>query len=311
MGLIVFVIWKMIDEAGGVISWAQNLIPEITNTLNQFLGWLVNITDSLPFDVNDIMSQIPKTLLDAAASGFTGFAVALVKAIWNEGPGFLIAFIFSIVACCYITKDYNKITRFVLCQLNEKNQNIVLNTKRLFVTNILYMLRGYILIMLITFTELYIGLLILRVDYAPLLALLIAIMDILPVLGTGTALIPWGIIALLTGNYFMGFGVLIMYAIITVVRNIIEPKIIGAQVGLPPIVTLLFMYLGLQLFGVIGMFIFPIAVIVIVKLQESGVIHLWNTPEEAESEGKKPSLFSRFMRWCQNVGKKKPGKKQQ
>ena len=106
----------------------------------------------------------------------------------------------------------------------------------------------------------------------------------------------------------MGISVLVIYVLITVVRNIIEPKIIGAQVGLPPIVTLIFMYLGLQLFGIIGMLIFPIAVIVIVKLQESGIVHLWNTPEQAEAQGKKPSLFSRFMRWCQNRGKKKAKK---
>ncbi|MDD6251105.1 MAG: sporulation integral membrane protein YtvI [Oscillospiraceae bacterium] len=308
VGLIFLIIWKVIDEAGGFVEWVQNLIPQIKNTLSQFTGWLVNITDKLPVDMEKILSQIPKNLLDAAASGFTGFAIALIKTLWNVGPGILISFIFSVVACCYITKDYNKITRFVLCQLNEKHQLIVLNTKRLFVTNILYMLRGYILIMLITFTELYIGFLIVGVDYAPLLALLIAIMDILPVLGTGTALIPWGVIALLTGNYYMGISVLVIYVLITVVRNIIEPKIIGAQVGLPPIVTLIFMYLGLQLFGIIGMLIFPIAVIVIVKLQESGIVHLWNTPEQAEAQGKKPSLFSRFMRWCQNRGKKKAKK---
>ena len=308
VGLIFLIIWKVIDEAGGFVEWVQNLVPQIKNTLSQFTGWLVNITDKLPVDMEKILSQIPKNLLDAAASGFTGFAIGLIKTLWNVGPGILISFIFSVVACCYITKDYNKITRFVLCQLNEKHQLIVLNTKRLFVTNILYMLRGYILIMLITFTELYIGFLIVGVDYAPLLALLIAIMDILPVLGTGTALIPWGVIALLTGNYYMGISVLVIYVLITVVRNIIEPKIIGAQVGLPPIVTLIFMYLGLQLFGIIGMLIFPIAVIVIVKLQESGIVHLWNTPEQAEAQGKKPSLFSRFMRWCQNRGKKKAKK---
>ncbi len=305
VGLIVLIVWRVLNEAGGFVHWIQSLIPDIKNTFNEFTGWLISITERLPIDIEGMLAQIPKNLSDAAASGFTGFAFALVKAIWNVGPGALISFIFSVVACCYITKDYHRITRFVLCQLNDEHRHLVINTKRLFVTNILYMLRGYMLIMLITFTELYIGLVILRIDYAPLLALLIAVMDILPVLGTGTALIPWGVIALLTGNYYIGFGVLIMYIIITVIRNIIEPRIIGAQVGLPPIVTLVFMYLGLQLFGIIGMFIFPIVVIVIVKLQENDIIHLWNTPEETEALGKKPSLFSRFMSRCQKWGQKK------
>ena len=141
--------------------------------------------------------------------------------------------------------------------------------------NIVKMLRGYIIILLITCAELFIGFTILRLEYAFVLAMLIAIMDILPVVGTGTALIPWGVYQLIIGNVWMGLGLLVLYAAITVIRQIIEPKIIGKQVGLTPIVTLMAMYLGLQLFGIIGMVCLPILLIIIVKLQESGMIKIW------------------------------------
>ncbi len=292
IGLIVLIVWQIIQEAGGFAQWVQSLIPNIKSTVNEITVWIVKITERLPIDIEGAIENIPQNLLDAATSGFAGFAIAFVKTMVNVGPGFLISFIFSVVASCYITKDYNKITRFILAQLSDRNKEIVINTKRLFVTNILKVLRGYILIMTITFTELLIGLSILGVEYAPVLAIIIAVLDILPVLGTGTVLLPWGVIALLMGNIYMGVGVLIVYLIITVIRNIIEPKIIGEQVGLPPIVTLLFMYFGLQLFGIFGMLLFPVAVIVIVKLQENGTIHIWNIPEKDSTE--KISIFRKF-----------------
>ena len=77
------------------------------------------------------------------------------------------------------------------------------------------------------------------------------------------------------GNYMLGIGLLILYIVILIIRNIIEPRIIGQQVGLPPIVTLIAMYAGLKIFGVFGMMMFPVATIILVKLQESGIIHIW------------------------------------
>jgi predicted PurR-regulated permease PerM len=194
--------------------------------------------------------------------------------------------------------DYRKIVNFVVSQFGEKGAKIIVSTKQLFVTNILKMLRGYIIIMFITYIELFIALSILRVDYAAILAALIAVLDIMPVVGTGTVLIPWFVVALLMGNFGLAAGVIITYIAITVIRNIIEPRIIGQQVGLPPIVTLIAMYVGLKLYGVLGMMLLPVTIIVIVKLQENGIIRLWKTPEKTEKdkedEKKNPSFKDRF-----------------
>jgi len=99
------------------------------------------------------------------------------------------------------------------------------------------------------------------------------------VLGTGTVLIPWSLISLITGDTFLGVGLIFMYVIILVVRNIIEPKFIGKRIGLKPIVTLLSMYLGLKLAGVPGMFLFPLVVAFLKNLHDAGVINVWKTNE--------------------------------
>ncbi|MDR3645587.1 MAG: AI-2E family transporter, partial [Clostridia bacterium] len=130
-------------------------------------------------------------------------------------------------------------------------------------------------LMAITFTELCIGLGLMRVSHVVMIAALIAIVDILPILGTGTVLVPWAIIELVVGRQIFGLMLLLLYAIILVVRNILEPKIVGYHIGLYPLVTLIAMYVGLQAFGAVGLFTFPITVIVIKHMHDTGRLRLW------------------------------------
>lgn len=282
--LIALILWQVAQEAPSFVTWLTKMAPNIKNTFTEVSTWFSVITSRLPGDVSGALQNAPSAIIDTVITAVTGFVTLFAEKIIMDGPGLLIASIFSVVAACYITKDYRKITRFVLCQLNDKRKKLVISIKQLFVTNILKMLRGYIIIMFITYIELFIGLTILKVDYAAALAALIAVLDVLPVLGTGTVLIPWGVISLLIGKFWQGLGVLLLYIAITVIRHVIEPRIIGKQVGLPPIVTLIAMYVGLKVFGFVGMMLLPVSIIIIVKLQESGIIHLWNTPEKIEEK---------------------------
>ena len=294
-GIIALIMWWMVSETENIVPWITSKVPAIKATFDDISTWVQNTSKHLPVDTSSILSSAPAKIIDVVVEALTSILTTAASKIITDGPGLLISCIFSVVASCYITKDYRRITNFVLCQLSEKKQELVISIKRLFVTNILYMLRGYIIIMSITFLELLLGMTILGVNHAVMLAAMVAVLDILPVLGTGTVLIPWGIISLLMGNVPLGVGVLAMYLTITVIRNIIEPKIIGNQVGLPPIVTLVAMYLGLQLFGVIGMLLFPVITIITVKLQENGIIHIWNIPESSDSVKKKESLLKRLF----------------
>ena len=102
-----------------------------------------------------------------------------------------------------------------------------------------------------------------------------AIVDALPVLGTGTVLIPWAIYHLLLGTFPRGIALLALYAIILLVRSLMEPKVMAAQAGLPPLSALLAMYLGYCLFGIWGMLLLPVLLLFVKQLQDSGAIHLW------------------------------------
>lgn len=127
----------------------------------------------------------------------------------------------------------------------------------------------------LTFAELSAGLLLLGIPNAILVAALIAVVDILPVLGTGTVVLPWAAFALLQGQHRLFIGLLVMYAVIALVRNILEPRLVSHQIGLHPLATLFFMYVGLQILGLAGMLLFPVLAMVSVQLQKEGKIHLW------------------------------------
>ena len=124
-------------------------------------------------------------------------------------------------------------------------------------------LRVYLFLMFITFCELFAGFTILRVEYSFLLALVITVIEILPVLGVGTALVPWSIVELLGRDFRMGFGLLILWAVITVVRQIAEPHIVGETIGLHPLLTLVGMYIGFRVFGIVGMLLAPALIIAV------------------------------------------------
>ncbi|MFR3923467.1 MAG: AI-2E family transporter [Dysosmobacter welbionis] len=154
-------------------------------------------------------------------------------------------------------------------------RNLVLQVKAYVVGTLFVCIRSYALIMSITFVELSVGLTLIGVNRAILVALLIAIFDILPVLGTGGIMIPWVILSALGGDLPHAFALLVLYVIITVIRNIIEPRIVGAQIGLHPVLTLMSMFVGNHLFGIVGLFGLPILLSLLRYLNDNGTISLF------------------------------------
>ena len=166
-------------------------------------------------------------------------------------------------------------TDFCLKQLNDRARGIAVEIKNYIVGTLFVCIRSYLLIMSITFVELAIGLSLIRIPRAVLVALLIAVFDILPVLGTGGIMLPWVVIAALQGDISRAVGLLVIYLIITVIRNIIEPKIVGKQLGLHPVVTLVAMFVGASFAGIIGLFGLPIGLSLLCDLNNRGVIRIF------------------------------------
>jgi predicted PurR-regulated permease PerM len=126
------------------------------------------------------------------------------------------------------------------------------------------MLKSYATLIFITFCEVSIGLNIMKLlgvyngGYILVISIITAIVDILPVLGTGTILIPWGIIMLIQKEFYLGFGLLILFLAISLIRQVAEPKVLGKSLGLHPLLALFATYVGFTLFGLLGMILAPI-----------------------------------------------------
>ena len=129
-------------------------------------------------------------------------------------------------------------------------------------------LRAYFVLFLLTVVELLVGFSLLRLPYTVLPALLIALVDILPVLGVGTVLIPWGVIELLRGHAGLGTGLLILCGVMLLLRQFFEPRIVGGSLGLHPLATLFAAYVGLELFGLLGMLLGPAAALIVKSILE-------------------------------------------
>ncbi len=221
---------------------------------------------------NFIMNYDYSNLLSGSVGGgVLKYAGNFVTSI----PAALVFLIVTIVATYFTSASLPAIKSFILKQFSEKTKDLIISVKFYFINTIVKYLKSYFVLMMITFAELSVAFLIFDFKPAVTLAFVISLVDILPILGIGTILIPWSIIELILGNPIRALTVICIYLVITIVRQILEPKIIGDHVGLLPIVTLFCIYLGLQLFGVIGMFLVPISVIIIKKLQEDQKIKIW------------------------------------
>lgn len=126
--------------------------------------------------------------------------------------------------------------------------------------------RAYLILLSLTFGELFLGFTVLRVEYAFLIALVAAAVDILPVLGVGIVLVPWAIVELLRRNFAMGVGLLVLYLAVSVVRQIVEPRLVGQSLGLHPLLALASGYVGWRLFGVLGMALGPVLFLILKNL---------------------------------------------
>ena len=267
------------------INWlvdAINLLPTMYTT--HALPFFAEVTQNLEKifidldpDTLSTLENLAQKALDSAGnliSSLSGTAVSALSGAAVSIPGLFIKLVLLIISTFFIAIDYETIKAFLVRQLDEKTHNLLWEIKNYVGGTLWVCIRSYAIIMILTFVELSIGLSIVKIEHAVIVALLIAVFDILPVLGTGGIMIPWTVLTAIQGDFRLSLGLLIIYIVITIIRNIIEPKIVGGQLGLHPVVTLSSMFAGAQLFGVIGLFGFPIGLSLLRHLNDHGVIRI-------------------------------------
>lgn len=326
---IAVVLVPIILIIGNIVAEIRDFISYLISQLSDFPKFLADLQEillkALSFLPDNIYSTVAQKITEVISSMSTDFdlsAIGLtsdtvkntistgVTGIYNVArnvPSAVLGIVIGIIAWILFAKDYRTVVNFIQLQLPDSKKNLLVEIKQVFSNTILKMVKAYLLIMFITFCELSIGFTILSIagimsnSYIYLIALAICIFDILPVAGSGGILIPWAIISLIMGNTAQAIGLIVIYVVITVIRQYIEPKIVGDSLGVNPLITLAGLYFGLKLFGVLGMFIVPILIMTIKAFNDTGRIHLWKTMNPitiTESNNAKPKtgFFKKFKK---------------
>lgn len=301
LGLII--VW-IGSEFKGFFQYFMVQLEDIPALVEKVRGYLANILTFLPEKaetavmsfinekINMLLNSNSDTPVTPPDFDFSILSTPLLG-IWNTAkqiPTTLVSIVVAIVACCFMTADFDSLRNFVLGFFKPETQNKIVRAKRLLFPSLGKMVKAYAIIITITFCELSLGLSILKLlniydgGYIFVISALTAVIDIVPVLGTGTVLIPWALYNFISGNYALAIGLLVIYACITVIRQVIEPKLVATQLGLPAFLTIVSMFIGSQIFGVIGIFILPITIVMLKLLNDEGIISITYKQAERSDE---------------------------
>ena len=271
-------LWRLWQEAAGwleALPKALEALPALMDRAEErYEGFLRTCPQEVRIWLEDSLAQLSKEGVSMAGE-LSGKAIAWASAAAARLPQTAL-FLFTTVLACYLTAmTYPEVTAFLRRQLPARWHRALHAGAACFRSTFWKWLKAESVLCFVTFLMLLLGFWYMGLEYALLAAVLVGLVDALPVLGAGTVLLPWGLYHILLDNVSRGIGLLALYAAILLVRSLLEPKVMAAQAGLPPLTALAAMYLGFSLFGVGGMLLMPVLLLFFKQLHDSGVIHIW------------------------------------
>lgn len=264
---------KLVNELGGFLGGLLSGLEKEDNVLRRLIDFFINLRERIPLfeklgaavgpDAADRIYSAATDVLRTSAQSVYSWTASAAGGIVSAFPGAIFAAAVSVAGIYYLTTDRDGVRDSFLSLLPHRAREALKSMRQRMKGGVAGYLRAYLIIMLVTFCELFVGFLILGFRYSFLIAAAVALIDILPVLGSGTVLWPWASILLISGDVKRGIGLLVLIGVMYVVRQIIEPKLLGKFMGHHPFVTLFSAYLGFTLFGIPGMIAAPIAVFIL------------------------------------------------
>lgn len=246
-------------------------LPEYTQSITEYFNRISDDIQSAFGNEKNVISNLLGNTITSFGETFAGYVSDFATSLLTGMPEFLLSLVVTVISGCYIAKDYEAFKTILKFALSEEKLKSVNKIKRITSFYVLKMLKGYLILTAIAFGILLTGLVMLGVNSAVRIALIVAVVDMLPVFGTGTVLIPWAAIAFIKSDTVLGVGLIIIFIVVMIVREALEPKIIGKGIGIHPLLTLLTLFLGLKFFGIVGMFLLPLIVTVVYKYYEEKV----------------------------------------
>ncbi|WP_260471798.1 sporulation integral membrane protein YtvI [Bacillus sp. HMF5848] len=247
------------------------VISDITSIINSFIHKWELYADAIPVGVIESLEDSFESTMDSLIESVTAIAQSVV--LWAAKlPEFLIHILVYLIGLYMISFELPNIKAKAAKALSESTSNkFKLVYAQLNKAGIGF-LKAQLILSVVTYVLSLIGLLILNVPYAAVISIFVVLVDLLPILGTGSFLVPWALFVLIKGNTLLAVGLVILFLVITVVRRVIEPKIFSTNMGIDPLAALISMYLGFQLIGFLGLFAGPTVVILYEALKKANIV---------------------------------------
>lgn len=256
-----------------------NKAPAYVDEVNHYLRDATERTElfynSLPADVAEQLQAGLEygvnTLMGALTGiirGISGYFLGAAKAI----PSLFVAFVVFMVALYLMNYSLPLLKEQFLGLFEQKSQKKVEGILDNLRGSLFGFLKAQVILSALTYIVSLVGLLILGVEYPFAVALLIIIVDLLPILGTGSVIVPWASYVLIKGEVGLAVGLLVLFILITVFRRTVEPKILGDSIGIGALPTLVGLYIGFKLLGVVGLFVGPIILIIYKEMRKVGLL---------------------------------------
>lgn len=275
----------VVEEVSELVDSIVSKYDSLADFINEMKLYIDSLIAKLPEGARVKATEYVDNFMNKASEGGAEIDMSMLSvplsgawSVVKEIPSVLLSILVTIISCVFMTSEYDLIRDMILGFCSEEKGRKLIDAKRVLSKGIGKLVKAYVTIMLITFTEVFLGLNLMKLigvyngGYIAIIALVVCVVDIVPVLGTGTVVIPWAVYSIFTGRIGLGIGLVILYAVITVLRQAIEPKLVANQVGLPSIITIMAMFLGARLFGIFGVVLLPFTVIVIKLMLDEGVI---------------------------------------
>lgn len=290
------VVTLVVVEIGELARRLPGFISELSQYLQRSISqdFLMGIYNQIQWFYSQLEPDFKQKIDDTVTNG--------VSTVTNKGQELIIQFldnlknllvslpnlatfaVISLIGAFFISKDFFlwkvRFRKVLPNVVNSRLDQIFRDLRNA----LLGFVKAQLTLISLTAAIVIVGLLILRVEYAITIGLITGLVDLLPYLGTGTVFIPWIVYLFFKGNYSLVIGLSILYAVVLIFRQIIEPKVVAENVGLDPLLTLVALFVGLQLFGFLGLIIGPVSLVLINALIKADVFSdIWRYIKEGRA----------------------------
>lgn len=268
-GVLLLLCGFALRQLGALAGVLPNLENAAISGISLLRSWLLGLAARTPQSIRPLLKENINgifsggtALVGRAAQYLLGLAGNLLRCI----PDSAFSLFTTVISGFMISAKLHKLRLFVLSRLPRQRLKAALALADRVRKVVFSWLKAQLKLVGVTFLMLALGFLLLRIPHGLLWAALVALVDAFPVLGTGTVLLPWSLINLLQGDGARAIGILGIYITVTVVRSVLEPKLLGRHLGLDPLVTLMALYAGFKLWGIGGMILAPLLAVTAIQL---------------------------------------------